>query len=102
MGMILPGLAPVIPLWSSPPYSQPLHPSGPVHGKIRPCGAAAVLMHAGNEYAPKPGSRQREFARAAIDAGAKLVVGHHPHVAQEAERYRGGAIFYSLGNFIFD
>jgi poly-gamma-glutamate synthesis protein (capsule biosynthesis protein) len=63
---------------------------------------AVVLMHAGNEYAPKPESRQRQFARAAIDAGAKLVVGHHPHAAQEAERYRGGAIFYSLGNFIFD
>lgn len=61
-----------------------------------------TLMHAGNEYAPKPGSRQREFARAAIDAGAKLVVGHHPHVAQQAESYGGGAILYSLGNFIFD
>jgi poly-gamma-glutamate capsule biosynthesis protein CapA/YwtB (metallophosphatase superfamily) len=61
-----------------------------------------VLMHAGNEYSPHPEFRQREFARAAIDAGAKLVVGHHPHVEQEAERYGGGAILYSLGNFIFD
>jgi poly-gamma-glutamate synthesis protein (capsule biosynthesis protein) len=75
---------------------------GDVRRLLGRADVAVVLMHAGNEYAPKPESRQREFARAAIDAGAKLVVGHHPHVAQEAETYRGGAIFYSLGNFIFD
>jgi poly-gamma-glutamate synthesis protein (capsule biosynthesis protein) len=73
-----------------------------VTGLLARAHVAVVLMHAGNEYAPQPESRQREFARAAIDAGVKLVVGHHPHVAQEAESYRGGAIFYSLGNFIFD
>ncbi|MBI4133491.1 CapA family protein, partial [Candidatus Uhrbacteria bacterium] len=36
------------------------------------------------------------------DAGANLVIGHHPHVVQEVEEYRGGTIAYSLGNFVFD
>jgi poly-gamma-glutamate synthesis protein (capsule biosynthesis protein) len=41
------------------------------------------------------------LARAAIDAGADLVIGHHPHVLQEIEHYRDGVILYSLGNFTF-
>ncbi|MGH9593196.1 MAG: CapA family protein, partial [Bryobacteraceae bacterium] len=44
-----------------------------------------VSMHAGQEYAPKPSSRQVEFAHAAINAGARVVVGHHPHVTQPWE-----------------
>ncbi|MCX6789358.1 MAG: CapA family protein [Candidatus Gribaldobacteria bacterium] len=61
-----------------------------------------VSMHAGNEYKSYPNTRQTNFARAAIDAGADLVIGHHPHVVQTAEQYKGKYIFYSLGNFIFD
>ncbi|MDQ2774874.1 MAG: CapA family protein [Acidobacteriota bacterium] len=61
-----------------------------------------VSMHSGIEYKPKPTATQIAFAHAAIDAGAKLVVGHHPHVIEPEESYRGGLIFYSLGNFIFD
>ena len=61
-----------------------------------------VSMHAGVEYAMKPSARQIEFARAAIDAGATVVAGHHPHVVQPVERYRAGVIFYSLGNLVFD
>lgn len=61
-----------------------------------------VSMHAGIEYQPKPNEAQQRFARAAIDAGAKLVIGHHPHVIQPVEEYRGGVIFYSLGNLVFD
>jgi len=63
---------------------------------------AIVSMHAGNEYQTKPSAHQTAFARAAIDAGAALVVGHHPHVVQPVENYRGGVIFYSLGNLVFD
>ena len=37
-----------------------------------------------------------------IDTGADLVIGHHPHVAQEVEKYKAGYIAYSLGNFVFD
>lgn len=61
-----------------------------------------VSMHFGIEYQKTPSSFQREFAREAIDSGADIVVGHHPHVIQEIEKYKEGYIFYSLGNFIFD
>lgn len=61
-----------------------------------------VSMHAGLEYQSKPNFQQREFAHAAIDAGAAVVVGHHPHVIQPVEAYRNGVIFYSLGNLAFD
>src|SRR5579885_2618398 len=49
---------------------------------------AIVSMHAGVEYSKKPDARQVEFARAAIEAGARVVAGHHPHVAQPWEAYR--------------
>ncbi len=61
-----------------------------------------VSMHCGTEYQPKPNEQQRRFAHAAIDGGARIVVGHHPHVVQPVEEYKGGVIFYSLGNLIFD
>lgn len=61
-----------------------------------------VSMHSGTEYKENPNNRQIEFAHAAIDNGANLVVGHHPHVVQPIEKYKNGYIFYSLGNCIFD
>lgn len=61
-----------------------------------------VSMHAGKEYAEMPNQSQINFARAAIDAGADFVIGHHPHVVQKMEQYKGKYIFYSLGNFVFD
>jgi poly-gamma-glutamate capsule biosynthesis protein CapA/YwtB (metallophosphatase superfamily) len=61
-----------------------------------------VSMHAGFEYAPRPNAQQAAFARAVIDAGARVVVGHHPHVVQPWEHYGSGVIFYSLGNLVFD
>ncbi len=61
-----------------------------------------VSMHSGTEYEPLPNERQTRFAHAAIDAGAEMVIGHHPHVIQPAELYKGKHIFYSLGNFVFD
>lgn len=61
-----------------------------------------VSMHSGTEYVALPNKSQIDFARAAIDAGADLIIGHHPHVVQSAEVYKDKYIFYSLGNFIFD
>ena len=61
-----------------------------------------VSMHFGEEYQSKPTSVQKFFARAAIDSGADLVVGHHSHVLQPIEEYKNGYILYSLGNFVFD
>lgn len=62
----------------------------------------AVSLHWGIEGTDRPTEEQRRLGRALIDAGADLVLGHHPHVLQEVERYRGGLIAYSLGNFLFD
>ena len=61
-----------------------------------------ISFHWGEEYATAPLSYQRALAHAVIDAGAALVIGHHPHVIEGAERYRRGLIAYSLGNFVFD
>ena len=62
-----------------------------------------VSMHSGTEYVTTyPNSHQTEFAHAAIDAGADMVIGHHPHVLEPLEIYKGKYIFYSLGNFVFD
>jgi poly-gamma-glutamate capsule biosynthesis protein CapA/YwtB (metallophosphatase superfamily)/outer membrane protein assembly factor BamB len=61
-----------------------------------------VVLHSGTEYAAKPSPNQVAVAHAAIDAGADLVVGHHPHVTQTVERYRQGLIVYSLGDALFD
>ncbi|MFA7714784.1 MAG: CapA family protein, partial [Candidatus Paceibacterota bacterium] len=62
----------------------------------------AVMFHWGDEYQNLSNDEQKRFARLAIDSGADLVVGHHPHVAQEMEQYKGKYIAYSLGNFVFD
>jgi poly-gamma-glutamate capsule biosynthesis protein CapA/YwtB (metallophosphatase superfamily) len=61
-----------------------------------------VIMHMGTEYQLLPDEEQSAVARAAIDAGACLVIGHHPHVVQGTEVYGEGLIAYSLGNFVFD
>ena len=60
-----------------------------------------VSLHAGQEGAAGPTPRQRSFAQAAIDAGADMVIGHHPHVRQPLVMYKGKPICYSLGNFVF-
>lgn len=60
-----------------------------------------VSLHAGEEGSQIITPRQKNFAHAAIDGGADLVIGHHPHVVQKSEVYRGKQIFYSLGNFVF-
>ncbi|EKD49494.1 MAG: hypothetical protein ACD_63C00125G0012 [uncultured bacterium] len=62
-----------------------------------------VSMHFGPEYVHEPHEKvQVEPAHAAIDFGANLVIGHHPHVTQTKEEYKDGYIMYSLGNFVFD
>jgi poly-gamma-glutamate capsule biosynthesis protein CapA/YwtB (metallophosphatase superfamily)/uncharacterized membrane protein (UPF0127 family) len=61
-----------------------------------------VSFHWGEEYQELANERQRKLAKIAIDSGADLVIGHHPHVIQNIEKYKDKFIFYSLGNFIFD
>ncbi len=65
------------------------------------CDAIVYSCHFGEEYSRTHSSLQTKMAREAIDLGANLVVGHHPHVVQGVEAYHGGMILYSLGNFIF-
>ncbi|MCX6712979.1 MAG: CapA family protein [Candidatus Vogelbacteria bacterium] len=66
------------------------------------CDVLLVSYHFGEEYAKAPNWRQKQLAKMAIDNGAKVVIGHHPHVIQPIEKYKDGVIMYSLGNFIFD
>ena len=61
-----------------------------------------ISFHWGEEYQTRSNKKQQEIGRALAEAGADLIVGHHPHVVQELERYKNSWIAYSLGNFIFD
>lgn len=61
-----------------------------------------VIFHWGQEYQSKSSISQQKLAHLVIDTGADLIIGSHPHVVQEIEKYKGKLIFYSLGNFIFD
>jgi poly-gamma-glutamate synthesis protein (capsule biosynthesis protein) len=69
------------------------------------CDLLVVSIHWGIEYAPAPRPEDVEMAHKMLDAGASVVVGHHPHVLQPVETYktqdgRNTVIFYSLGNFL--
>lgn len=61
-----------------------------------------VNIHWGYEYSLYPSKKQKEIAHNLIDNGVDIIIGHHPHVIQPVEIYNNKAIFYSLGNFIFD
>jgi poly-gamma-glutamate capsule biosynthesis protein CapA/YwtB (metallophosphatase superfamily) len=61
-----------------------------------------VNMHGWQEYSRTPTVLQKSFAKIAIENGADMVIGGHPHWTQGIELYRGKYIFYSLGNFVFD
>ncbi len=61
-----------------------------------------VNIHWGNEYQHQFNTHQQNIAHELIDSGADLIIGHHPHVVQGMEVYKNKAIFYSLGNFVFD
>lgn len=63
---------------------------------------AVVAFHWGVEYTGSPNSRQIELAHAAIDSGADLIIGNHPHWVQGIELYKGKFITYAHGNFVFD
>jgi poly-gamma-glutamate synthesis protein (capsule biosynthesis protein) len=91
------------------PGSNRLVVAGRDAGRVRRDVAAAreladvviVSLHDGAEYTARVAPETQEFARAAIEAGATAVFGHHPHVPQRVEAHRDGWIFYSLGNFVF-
>ncbi|MEM1028847.1 MAG: CapA family protein [Myxococcota bacterium] len=72
-----------------------------VRREAGPRNIVIVSFHWGMEGSHVTHPLQRALGRAAVDAGADLVLGHHPHVVQGIERYRGRPIVYSLGNFVF-
>jgi len=73
-----------------------------VRNAAQDVSALVVSFHFGDEYEPVHNIRQEALATRAVDAGADLIVGHHPHVVQDIDHYNGAPILYSLGNFIFD
>lgn len=66
------------------------------------CDVLIVSFHWGVEYKIIHNTRQEELAHTAINSGADLIIGHHPHVIEDIGGYKGKPIVYSLGNFIFD
>ena len=66
------------------------------------CDLLVVSFHWGVQDSEIPTHRQADVARASIDAGADLILGHHPHVLQGAEVYKRRLILYSMGDFVFD
>ncbi|MCR5267027.1 MAG: CapA family protein [Lachnospiraceae bacterium] len=66
------------------------------------CRWCVIVAHGGEEFTALPSPYTRDRYIAYLDMGADLVVGHHPHVPMNYETFPGKAIFYSLGNFVFD
>jgi poly-gamma-glutamate capsule biosynthesis protein CapA/YwtB (metallophosphatase superfamily) len=95
-------LPPAAPNVATVPEHELSNALGPLLQEASPThDLVVVLLHWGVEYARFPETVQRLAARALVDAGADLVIGHHPHVLQEVELYRDAVIAYSLGNFLF-
>jgi poly-gamma-glutamate synthesis protein (capsule biosynthesis protein) len=90
-GTILPGIA----------WADPFEMAEDVAAATEQADHVIVILHSGFELVPSPSSIQRQASRAAIDAGASVVMGHHTHVLQGVEYYNDGVIFYGLGNFLF-
>lgn len=97
-----PALPPDIPPTDRLAWAVPEEVQAAVRAARDQADVVVVVLHAGTEYAAAPSPDQVAVAHAAIDAGADLVVGHHPHVTQTVERYRDGLIVYSLGDALFD
>ncbi len=85
-------------------HAQPSHEE--IQADVRRVRSLAdcvvVSLHWGEEFAPVPSASEVALAHAIVDAGAAVVLGHHPHVARPVERYGNAVIAYSLGNFIGD
>lgn len=96
------------------PNNCTLQTAGPTHAHYEPVevirdvrrhrrsvDTLVVSIHADIEFMPTPSWPRREAARRVAEAGASVVLMHHPHVPQGVERHRGSLIAYSLGNFVF-
>ncbi|HEX3867598.1 MAG TPA: CapA family protein [Gemmatimonadaceae bacterium] len=71
--------------------------------RLRATGATVIVsLHWGEEFVTVPSRDEVATGRMIIDAGASLIIGHHPHVTRPVERHGSGIIAYSLGNFMGD
>lgn len=73
----------------------------PLVSQYKDSATVIVSLHWGIEHTYEPTMEQMDQAHILIESGVALIVGHHPHVLQPVEQYRGRYIFYSLGNFCF-
>jgi poly-gamma-glutamate capsule biosynthesis protein CapA/YwtB (metallophosphatase superfamily) len=73
-----------------------------VYKKNNPSAFVVCYLHWGIEYFRHPSREQKRIARELIGAGADMIIGHHPHVIESIEHYKGKLILYSLGNLVFD
>ena len=96
------------PAWEASPdkagiaWAHPERVRQGVATALKQADIVVVLLHNGYEIVQQVSGHQQEIARLAIDSGASLVIGHHPHVLQRIETYKEGLIAYSMGNFVFD
>ncbi|WP_405058579.1 CapA family protein [Kribbella sp. NBC_01505] len=85
------------------PRTSPAEISAAKGGTSRRKGGLTIVqLHSGFQFQTASAKSTRAMARAAIDAGADIVIAHHPHVLQGMEWYKGHLIAYSMGNFVFD
>ena len=96
----MPGASPEVVTWCAPEVLDGL--ARDVRAARQQADIVVASCHWGVSSSPVPAAYQRSLGRTAIEAGADLVVGHHPHVIQPIEYHRGRPIFFSLGNFAFD
>ncbi len=96
----MPGAAPIVVTW--PDEAELAALSEDIATAKKEADCVVLSMHWGVSSSPEVHDYQRAIAHAAIDAGASLVYGHHPHVVCPLEVYDGAPIFYGLGNFAFD
>jgi gamma-polyglutamate biosynthesis protein CapA len=87
------------PLWKDPNFQMIKQDIDLVRDSV---DFVIVSIHWGDEFINYPSPLQVELAHKIIDEGASIILGHHPHILQGIEKYHGGIIAYSLGNFIFD
>jgi len=87
--------------WSDWTSDKTDHTVAQVRAEAREGRVVVVYTHWGEEYVPAT-ERMKRLAHDFVDAGARLVVGSHPHIVQEHEVYKGSHIYYSLGNVLFD
>jgi poly-gamma-glutamate synthesis protein (capsule biosynthesis protein) len=89
---------------TQPEYAEPTPESllEDVRAGVSASRTVIVSLHWGDEFIERPAPEQIDLGRRLIDAGATLIIGHHPHVLQPIERRGSGLIAYSLGNLVFD